>query len=145
MHATCLELLREHLHPGARVLDVGSGEVGGGGSGERDGVWCGSGNCATIFCESMLLASVVSSCAAETCNLHSHFKSFHSTGASYQHSFARFCAATRPPHTHPNEGHAPWCSFAGSGYLTSAMAVMVGDAGKVNRDSRPLQLQPLPF
>ncbi|PRW60862.1 hypothetical protein C2E21_1329 [Chlorella sorokiniana] len=25
MHATCLELLREHLRPGARVLDVGSG------------------------------------------------------------------------------------------------------------------------
>lgn len=27
MHATCLELLREHLRPGARVLDVGSGGV----------------------------------------------------------------------------------------------------------------------
>jgi protein-L-isoaspartate(D-aspartate) O-methyltransferase len=25
MHATCLELLRGHLRPGARVLDVGSG------------------------------------------------------------------------------------------------------------------------
>ncbi|PSC68503.1 L-isoaspartate(D-aspartate) O-methyltransferase [Micractinium conductrix] len=25
MHATCLELLRDHLKPGARVLDVGSG------------------------------------------------------------------------------------------------------------------------
>lgn len=25
MHATCLELLRSHLAPGARVLDVGSG------------------------------------------------------------------------------------------------------------------------
>lgn len=25
MHATCLELLRDHLRPGARVLDVGSG------------------------------------------------------------------------------------------------------------------------
>ena len=27
MHATCLELLRDHLKPGARVLDVGSGEA----------------------------------------------------------------------------------------------------------------------
>ena len=25
MHATCLELLKDHLRPGARVLDVGSG------------------------------------------------------------------------------------------------------------------------
>ena len=27
MHATCLELLRDHLRPGARVLDVGSGAL----------------------------------------------------------------------------------------------------------------------
>ncbi|KAL0927874.1 hypothetical protein M5K25_002095 [Dendrobium thyrsiflorum] len=27
MHATCLELLKEHLHPGMRALDVGSGEI----------------------------------------------------------------------------------------------------------------------